>query len=581
MSPSIAWILPAIAGFLFIGAILIPYGSGAPGLILNDPDNYMRLAQVRDWLAGQSWWDVTQYRVNPPEGLTMHWSRMADLPVAAAIKIWEVIIGRDDAEWLAVSTVPPALLLAACCCLARAGHNLFGIRAAIFAIVVAAWTPQFMAEFIPGRIDHHGLQVLLLAASLAAISGEERVRNGIIAAFAASASLVIGLEAAPYYVIIALWLVGRWALNGARHHSMMLGFAGGMAFCLAAMYLLTVPPSDWARATYDEAGRGHFAIIVCTAAVLTVLAYKADLSTLTRVKILVFVSAIGAALLLTFPEVARPPYDDVDPLMQRLWIDNIIETKSFVDVWNTSPFEAIAGIQTPIFLILALAMLAIGGARKDLSILLALLVIVGLGVRIWQYRGGAIASIPLIVASGWVLAAAWKKWREGGGVIPFAISLVLLNGSILTSVAMINERKTEPAKLADNAKDTSCEKELAAASLNTFPAGLVLAPIGLGGPILVRSHHSVVTASNHRNYEPNRKAFLAFLAEPDSALRQISALKIDYVLFCRNGETDILVDEARNGLANLLSRGEAPDWLTLVQKPKIGTLRFYRVKPTR
>ena len=91
----------------------------------------------------------------------------------------------------------------------------------------------------------------------------------------------------------------------------------------------------------------------------------------------------------------------------------------------------------------------------------------------------------------------------------------------------------------------------------------------------------MVTASNHRNYEPNRKAFLAFLAEPDSALRQISALKIDYVLFCKNGETDILVDEARNGLASLLSRGEAPDWLTLVQRPKIGTLRFYRVKPTR
>ena len=581
MSSSINWILPAIVGFIFIVAILVPYGSGAPGLILNDPDNYMRLAQVRDWLAGQSWWDVTQYRINPPEGLTMHWSRVADLPVAAAIKMWEAIVGRNDAEWLAVSTVPPALLLAACCCIARAGHNLFGIRAAIFAIVAAAWTPQFMAEFIPGRIDHHGLQVLLLAASLAAITGEERVRNGIIAAFSASASLMIGLEAAPYYVIIAIWLVGRWALNGARHHAMMFGFTAGMACFLAAMYLSTVSPSNWARATFDEVGRGHLIIIVCAAALLAGLAYQADLSTRTRVKILAFVSAVGVALLFTFPEVVMPPYNEVDPLMQRLWIENIIETKSFVDVWSTSPLEAIAGVQSPIFLILALALLAMGGARKDFSILLALLVIVGLALRIWQYRGGAIASVCLIIASGWVLAAAWKKWRDGGGVIPFAIALVLLNGSILTSVVMISERKAETAKLTDNANDTSCEKELAAASLNKFTAGLVLAPIGLSGPILVRSHHSVLTASNHRNYEPNRKAFLAFLADSDSARRRIGAMKIDYVLFCRNGETDMLLREAPTGLANLLNRGDNPDWLTLVQKPERGTLRFYRVNAER
>lgn len=33
-----------------------------------DPDDAMRLVQVRDWLAGQSWFDVTQYRLSPPAG---------------------------------------------------------------------------------------------------------------------------------------------------------------------------------------------------------------------------------------------------------------------------------------------------------------------------------------------------------------------------------------------------------------------------------------------------------------------------------------------------------------------------------
>ena len=46
-----------------------------------DPDDQMRLLQVRDWLAGQSWFDLTQHRLNDPAGVPMHWSRVVDLPI--------------------------------------------------------------------------------------------------------------------------------------------------------------------------------------------------------------------------------------------------------------------------------------------------------------------------------------------------------------------------------------------------------------------------------------------------------------------------------------------------------------------
>ena len=136
--------------------------------------------------------------------------------------------------------------------------------------------------------------------------------------------------------------------------------------------------------------------------------------------ILAFVSAVGVALLFTFPEVVRPPYNEVDPLMQRLWIDNIIETKSFVDVWSTSPLEAIAGVQSPIFLILALALLAMGGARKDLSILLARLVIAACIAR-WQIA----ASNSRFLISRLVSSRLRGKMARGRRRQPFAISLML------------------------------------------------------------------------------------------------------------------------------------------------------------
>src|ERR1700733_1318490 len=50
---------------------------------ISDTDDATRLVQVHDFLAGQGWFDLTQYRIDPPDGLLMHWSRLVDVPIAA------------------------------------------------------------------------------------------------------------------------------------------------------------------------------------------------------------------------------------------------------------------------------------------------------------------------------------------------------------------------------------------------------------------------------------------------------------------------------------------------------------------
>jgi len=41
--------------------------------------------QVRGLLHGQGWYDLRQYRMNPPGGANIHWSRLVDLPIAGLI----------------------------------------------------------------------------------------------------------------------------------------------------------------------------------------------------------------------------------------------------------------------------------------------------------------------------------------------------------------------------------------------------------------------------------------------------------------------------------------------------------------
>ena len=91
-------------------------------------DDAMRLVQVRDFLAGQSWFDLTQYRLSPPG--TMHWSRLVDAPLAILIGFGRIGMPSAAAETVAIVFWPAALLLfflaaiAACsrACQRHGGH---------------------------------------------------------------------------------------------------------------------------------------------------------------------------------------------------------------------------------------------------------------------------------------------------------------------------------------------------------------------------------------------------------------------------------------------------------------------------
>ena len=75
----IAWVLAALI-------LTLAMADNIATLRFVDPDDAMRLMEVRDWLAGQSWWDVAQHRFNRGD-FPMHWSRLVDIPLAAVLML--------------------------------------------------------------------------------------------------------------------------------------------------------------------------------------------------------------------------------------------------------------------------------------------------------------------------------------------------------------------------------------------------------------------------------------------------------------------------------------------------------------
>ena len=112
-------------------------------------------------LAGQDWFDLRQYRLNPPFGADIHWSRLVDLPLAGLILLLRPLVGGADAERIAVAIAPLLPYLLLLFGLALTARRLVHPAAYVLAFIALFSAGSTNGMFMPTRIDHHGWQLAL------------------------------------------------------------------------------------------------------------------------------------------------------------------------------------------------------------------------------------------------------------------------------------------------------------------------------------------------------------------------------------------------------------------------------------
>ncbi|MGD9811766.1 MAG: hypothetical protein AB7U35_10605, partial [Sphingobium sp.] len=222
-SASTAWITRGnnalwLVGLLWLecAALMVMHNWDRFGtLMFADPDDAMRLVQVRDFIAGQSWFDVSQHRVNPPTGGPMHWSRLLDMPIAGVILLLRPFVGQPMAEIIACVTVPLATLAAMCFALFQAVLRFLGVHRALLTVALLVTSFPILTQVAPLRIDHHGWQIVMAAVMLGGVLASRARTGGIIAGLAAAMWLHISSEGLPFAVaaggVIGLRYVWREA----------------------------------------------------------------------------------------------------------------------------------------------------------------------------------------------------------------------------------------------------------------------------------------------------------------------------------------------------------------------------------
>ncbi len=570
-----------------VAAILLLQGAAAlPSGV--STDDAMRLVEVRDFLAGQSWFDLAQYRLEPPDGVVMHWSRLIDLPLALMIAAARPLLGQAGAENLALAAWPLGLLLPTLAGIGRVALRLADARAAALALILAVMTAPVLTHFRVGAIDHHNVQILLLIWTIAVLVREPPgARAAAGAALMSVISLAIGLEMLPAIAVIGAGVALNWLARGREAAPVAIAFGSAFAAAAAALFVATVPPWRYGIASCDAFSVVH--LVAAGIAGLGLAGLAALLRTRSAAWRLTGAAALAVVLAVTlrakFPACLGDPYDYIGPRLAALWLDHVSEARSIVSLARDLPQQII-----PVygFIVVALAAAGLTLAKhpeiRRFPWLLAVGVLAALlGVSLWQVRGAAAAdllAVPLIAASLTTLFPVGRSVLLGL-TRPALVGALVLNQATLVPIGAAAARGVEALTgthttvLSGGA--ATCERPADFAPLAALPKGLVLGFIDSGPNILMATEHGVLAAP-YRNTAGNNAMLDVLLGTPEEARARLATLGVDYVAFCAGApERFIYAQAAPDGLAARLGRGEVPDFLLPVATAPT-PVSIYRVR---
>ncbi|MEY4575171.1 MAG: hypothetical protein RL251_1293 [Pseudomonadota bacterium] len=549
------WVLLSI--YLVIGSWpIIRSGSGW------DPDDELRLVQLRDFLNGQSWFDNRQYRLNPPDGAPMHWSRLIELPLAAITLLLTPMFGQTVAEIVASTAVPLLLFGAIIMLLAGTAWRVGGERAAIAAAIITAMSVPLSVQLRPMRIDHHGWQIAMAVLALASLFHGHARKAGLVLGAALAIWLHISLEGAPMSAAFFLFLGWQWLTKPDQSARLFWTIS---AFALSSLVLFFgTQTQGLGAATYcDTVSPPHLLAILAAAAIMIPGLFIAPQSKLARVLTLGAAGGVAAAVFaMRAPECLNGPFSTLDPLVRDYWY---VYVKEGMPIWHHDLPTIAFVMAAPIAGLVSCVVLTRKMDKMDRSKLwvIGFFSLYALVLSLFVSRTASVAAAYAVVPVAALIAHVFGLYRQSGvpkqRIFYVAIMLFLMvPGNFVFALFNVLPQ----LKSADDARLHSCESAQSVATLSDLPRGQFLVPFDMVPMVLVQTAHSVLASGHHRNEKAMHDQIEIFRSHPDVARGLMTARGINYLAVCPDeGELGRYAKKHPDGLWGQIAHGNVPDWL--------------------
>ncbi len=555
-----------------------------------DPDDQLRLVQLRDFLAGQALSDTSQARLNTPYGSEMHWSRLTEMPLAVIVLLLRPLLGQNMAEMVAGASIPLVLLSVAIWLLSDILRRIGRPGAAPTAVLVSIMTPSLLFQFMPMRIDHHGWQIMLACLAYWSLFLSSPKHSGVTLGIALALWLHISMEAAPLVAMFFVWLGWRWVFDiGDQKEEKRLFFTvATFAGLTLILYIIFIAKSLTAPSHCDAVSPAHIVAISFAALIMMPATLWTSAPRIARFGLAGCAGAGAAAIFAIMAQhCLSGGFADLDPLVREVWYYSVPEG---LPVWQQPSWSRFALLFPPV---IALFIIAFSLRHSDIDrstlTYFTWFLIMALLLTLLVMRSAAIAcafAIPVIAI--WV-EEKWTKYRKEPmlsrrlryiGVV-FAVVMSgplwqVAGGTLQDHIMQVHKAPKHPLDGNVDTENTECDYK-AMRIFAQWPKAEFIAPFDLGPAILMSSKHSVLASSHHRNNMGMRDQILVFLNSADAAHKIVTRRGIDYILICPdNAEIQGYEHRAPKGFGQQLIKGKAPDWLSPVPL-KNKALKLWRV----
>ena len=552
------------------------------GFGLGDTDDNMRIMEVRAWLDGQGWFDLRQYRLNPPYGADIHWSRLVDLPIAGLKLALQPLLGGAGAEKAAVAVAPLLPMLLAFGAVAVTARRLIGPLAYGLAIAILLCGHSARSMWTPLRIDHHGWQLALLLTAVMGLTDPKRARGGAVVGVATALSVVIGLEMLLYLALLGGIVVLMW-LRDAGEARRLATYGGTLAGGTALGYLLFASYANRAPVC-DALSPVWLSALTAAGAIAVGLALLSPSRWQVRLAV---AAAAGVALAAAFAWLwphCLGRLENVSPEANALWLSNVREARPiYRHGWQTVvtvctlPLAGLVGYLAMIWRSRR------DSARALLWAALAAPAFLAAALLLWQSRAGPAAQVLAVAGAAglawtllaWTFSSRFMLVRVFGTVLAF----LLISGlAEQQAESWIPQPKRSAAGKAVDKANGLCPTLWALHPIALLPKGYVLTHVDLGPRLIAVTHHDAVAGPYHRNGQDIVDVMKSFRGTPEFARSVVERRRIDYVLVCPGmSESTVYAASAKNGFYMQLIKGKVPAWLTPVPLPKASPYRMWRV----
>jgi hypothetical protein len=547
---------------------------------LSDTDDNLRFAQVRALLDGQGWYDLRQHRIDPPNGISVHWSRLVDLPIAGLMLILRPIVGGQEAARWACAIAPMLAFGAALYGMMLAARRLVDRWSFLLAGAILLCATTSMLMWMPLRVDHHGWQLASLIWTVAGMADRRKMRGGLTAGLATAFSLTIGLELLPYLavagaLIVLWWVIERDQAERLRGYGISLGAGSALGYALFGSF-------DNQQLLCDALTPVYLSTLLATGAILFAFgSLPFQQRWLRIVAALAGGAAICAGYAFAFPQCLGRP-EHISPELNQLWFSHIKEAKPlYQHGWRI----AFPTLSLSVIGVVGSAWAFWRGRGSEKAIpwaLVALLSLFSALLLFWQTRAGPGSQMLGVVgatALGWPMLQWTLAHRNMLVRVLGSVAIFLFVSGAFAGIIVQNVPEHRPAyRQRVDLANRRCPTLPALRPIAALPKATILTFVDLGPRLIAVTHHSAIAGPYHRAGNDILDVQHSFRAvDPEVAHEVMRRHGASLLLICPGlSESTVYGSEAPKGFYVQLVKNKVPDWLAPMPLPKGSPYRLWR-----